>query len=394
VNFKYLYKKRMNSLPKTAGVYSFTDGRDFLYIGKAINIKNRVKNHFSRPTYKDEMFLDKTKKIGYIKTGSEIEALILESELIKKYQPKYNTLWKDDKNYFYVFATKQGQVFLSHQPTKLGPFVDGKAIKKTLRILRKVFPYYTQKKHPDGKCPWCHLNLCPGPNPDFEKHKKNMAGLKTVLKGKSQKVLKGLKKEMKETSKQKNFERAAEIRDKIFFLEKVLCNSKVISEQTTVLRTEQWIWLGRKISKIEAYDISNIQGQLATGSMVVFINGKPEKSLYRKFKIKISGKPNDTAMIKEVLKRRMKHKEWPLPDLFLIDGGKPQLSAARQIIKNIPVTALAKKHNELFINKKPILLKNMPREFSKLILQLRDEAHRFAITYHKKLREIDLGLKY
>ncbi len=129
--------------------------------------------------------------------------------------------------------------------------------------------------------------------------------------------------------------------------------------------------------------------------MVVFINGKPEKNLYRKFKIKHtnSAKPNDTAMIKEVLRRRIKHKEWPLPDLFLIDGGKPQLSAAKEVIKNIPVIALAKRNNELFIDKKPILLKDMPREISNLILQLRDEAHRFAITYHKKLREIDLGLK-
>ena len=209
-----------------------------------------------------------------------------------------------------------------------------------------------------------------------------------------QKNLKDLKKEMKKASKAQDFELASQLRDKVVSLEKVLRNSKIISDHL-VPRSGPWDWLGRKISRIEAYDISNIQGKLATGSMVVFINGKPDNSLYRKFKIKISGKPDDTAMIKEVLTRRMKHKEWPLPDLFLIDGGKGQLSTAKKVIKNIPVAALAKRNNELFIEnqKNPVLLKNMPREISDLILQLRDEAHRFAITYHKKLRKIDLGLK-
>jgi excinuclease ABC subunit C len=388
MRFHYLDKKRINSLPKTAGVYCFFDKQGFLYIGKAVNIKNRVKNHFNQPTYKDEMFLDKTKKIGYIKTDSEIKALILESELIKSHKPKYNTLWKDDKNYFYVAITKQGYVFLTHQPPTdhIGPFVDGKAIKKTLRILRKAFPYYSQKKHPKGKCPWCHLGLCPGPDPDSKKHRKNINNLKAVLKGKSKKVLTELKKEMKQASKEREFEKAGEAKDKIFFLEKVLENARIFEDLN-------YSNLKNIPQRIEAYDISNIQGQLATGSMVVFVSGKPAKDLYRKFKIKITGKPNDTAMIKEVLRRRIKHKEWPQPDFFLIDGGKPQLSAAKQVIRNIPVAALAKKHNELFIGKKPLLLKDMPRETSNLILQLRDEAHRFAITYHKKLREIDLGLK-
>ncbi len=392
-NFKF-----SKNMPGTTGVYAFSAKGGFLYIGKAANIKNRVKNHFNQPTYKDEMFLDKVKRIGYIKTESEIEALILESELIKKYKPKFNTLWKDDKNYFYVAITKQGQVFLTHQPQTtnhklptnyIGPFVDGKAIKRTLRILRKTFPYYTQKKHGKRLCSWCHLNLCPGPEPDLKKHKKNINNLKAVLRGKSQKVVIDLKKEMKASSKRQDFEKATELRDKINSLEKVLHNSKVISAKTEPLN-----WLGKKISRIEAYDISNMQGKLATGSMVVFINNKPAKDLYRKFRIKVADKPNDTAMIKEVLKRRLKHKEWPLPDIFLIDGGKPQLSAAKQVVKNIPVAALAKKNNELFIGKKkPLLLKNLSKDISNLILQLRDEAHRFAITYHKRLREIDLGLK-
>ena len=122
--------------------------------------------------------------------------------------------------------------------------------------------------------------------------------------------------------------------------------------------------------------------------MITFIDGRPEKSQYRKFKIKIAGKPNDTAMIREILSRRFRHPEWSLPDLILIDGGKAQLNAALKIVKNIKVISLSKKENKLYLKdrKKPILLKSLPREIFNLILQLRDEAHRFAISYHKKLR--------
>jgi len=401
--------KNISNLPETAGVYIFKDKGNFLYIGKAMNIKNRVKNHFQQPTYKDKIFLGRIKKVEVIETDSEIEALILESKLIKKHKPKFNTLWRDDKNYFYAAVTKEGRVFLTHQPKKIynidyiGPFVDGAAIKKTLKILRKIFPYYTQKNHPKKLCPWCHLSLCPGPNPNIKEHKKNIRNLKYVLKGKKQSVLKSLKKEMENASKRQDFELAAETRNKIQALKKTLENSKIImlppvreNENEEIKKSLEKITGKKNVSRIEAYDISNIQGQLATGSMVVFINSAPAKSLYRKFKIKISGKPNDTAMIKEVLRRRVKHKEWPLPDLFLIDGGKPQLSAAVEVLdKKYYVLALAKKHNELFIKgeKKPVLLKSLPKETSSLILRLRDEAHRFAITYHKKLREVDLDLR-
>jgi len=156
-----------------------------------------------------------------------------------------------------------------------------------------------------------------------------------------------------------------------------------------------WFHLGKcpapcllRSRRIEAYDISNIQGQQATGSMVTFIDGKPDKNLYRRFKIKMANKPNDTAMIKEVLQRRLKHEEWGWPDLILIDGGKGQLNAALSTTK-IPVMALAKKRNELYMKgrKKPVSLKNLPREIFNLILQLRDEAHRFARSYHLKLRK-------
>jgi len=440
MGFKFLSRNKISQLPKSPGVYAFKN-KEILYIGKAANIRERVKNHFQQPAYRDNLFINQVSKIGYIKTKSEIEALIFEANLIKKYQPKYNVVWRDDKNYFFVGMTNEDfpRIFLTHQPNPIsnlqftiynfaGPFVDGKALKQTLKILRKVFPYRSCKTLPKRPCLWYHLGRCPAPcliktkleeKILFEKIKKecqkNAKNVFQIFQGEKTQVLKNLKKEMKEASKLQDFERAAKMRNQIEALEKILANAKIFEPQ---LPQSDWqriqeILKGilkskRGISRIEAYDVSNIQGQLATGSMVIFVNGLPDKNFYRKFKIKITGKPNDVAMLKEVLNRRFKHPEWPFPDLILIDGGIAQLNAALKVknqprvlikkstsgvdygIKNrIKIISLAKKENKLFIEnrKEPILLKTLSREIFNLILQLRDEAHRFAISYHKKLRE-------
>jgi excinuclease ABC subunit C len=447
--FKFLNKVELEKLSKNSGVYAFKDEGEILYIGKAANLRERVKNHFAQPGYRDYLFLDKVEKIGYLKTKSEIEALILEANLIKKYQPKYNVIWKDDKNYFFVGVTKEDfpRIFWTHQPLRevgrteyevkkksskssgfklqtsyVGPFVDGKALKQTLKVLRKIFPYRSCYKIPNRPCLWYHLNRCPAPcllkskfikeiPLDSLKIKKisqqNAENLIKILKKGKNPVLKDLKREMKILAKNRNFEEAAKIRDKIEALERIMENAKIFEVKAEfkewpeieeklkgILKTK------KKISKIEAYDVSNIQGKIATGSMVTFIDGESNKNFYRRFKIKIEGKPNDIAMLKEVLSRRFNHPEWPYPDLVLIDGGRAQLNAALEVLNqhksaksaSISVLALAKSKNELFIEeqKKSILLKNLPREIFNLILQLRDEAHRFAISYHKKLREKDL----
>jgi excinuclease ABC subunit C len=438
MEFKFIEKNKILRLSKNSGVYVFKKDRKFLYIGKASNLRERVKNHFSQLAYRDSLFVNQVDKVGFIKTDSEIEALILEANLIKKYQPKYNVIWRDDKNYFYVGITKEDfpQVFITHQPKPqttnyklqteyVGPFVDGKALKETLKALRKVFPYRTCNppaggipKHP---CLWYHLDRCPAPcliKPEISGFKekirnesqRNTKNLTGILQGKRNQVLKKLKREMKKASNLEDYEKAAKIRNQIAALEKVLAHAKIFEPQPfqkidwpQIQKTLQQILKTNKvISRIEAYDISNIQGEAATGSLVTFVRGLPDKNFYRKFKIKIVGKPNDIAMIKEVLKRRLKHLEWGLPDLILIDGGKAQLNAVvkskanppsgRPKAKKIKVLAIAKKKNELFLEsqKKPILLKTLPREIFNLILELRDEAHRFAISYHRKLREIDI----
>ena len=448
---KVIRKNKIGTLPITPGVYLFyskiisnTKHLTPIYIGKAINIKDRIKNHFNQPSYRDNLFIDKVTKIGFAKTQSEIEALISEANLIKKYQPKFNVVWRDDKNYFYVAIAKNQigipYVYITHQPNNkfqilnfkfqikyVGPFVDGNALKKTLKFLRRVFPFYTLSRHPNQKCTWCHLDLCPGPNSDLQEYKKNIKKLILILKGKRKNVLNSLKKEMREFSAKKNFEEASKIRDKIYALERVMAHARVIARSDLAMTQNNWektekilqgiLEIKHSISKIECYDVSNIQGKSATGSMVVFMNGKPDKSQYKKFGIRIvqpgsardtqkrpyellEEKPNDIAMLKQVLERRFSHKEWGYPEVILIDGGRGQLNVAikskirnqnaksNSNIKKIKILAIAKGRKELFIEnkKRPIPLKNLPQEVYNLIIYLDDEAHRFALAYHQKLR--------
>ncbi len=500
-------KNTINHLPKTAGVYLFFARRslgkgglgksEIIYIGKAINIKDRVKNHFQQPSYRDNLFIEKVDKIGFINTDSEIEALILEANLIKKHQPKFNVVWKDGKNYFYVAIAQNNRkvpyIFITHQIHKskilnhkskiIGPFVEGNALKKTLKYLRRIFPYYTTTKHPKNACTWCHLGLCPGPrlfaearlaSPSGEaanllaEYKKNIKKLSLILEGKRKIVLNNLKREMQAFSKMNKFEEAGKIRDRIRALEQVMLHTKVI--ENTKIESSIWyktqeilqkiLRIKKEISKIECYDISNIQGKYAVGSMVVFKNGAPDKSQYKKFSIRVANasdtniqmhtnntnktqkrpyklleeKPNDIAMLKQVLTRRLMHPEWGYPDVMLIDGGIAQLNVAikaknesltkptavdfvRQV-KNIKIISIAKGKRELLIAASPkragarsdsetrreprsnftkkferegkpivIPLKNLPQEIYNLIVHLDDEAHRFAITYHKKVRK-------
>ena len=441
--FKIEPRLKIEKLPKTAGVYLFYENSDIIYIGKAINIKDRVKNHFLQPTYKDNLFANNVDRIGFIETGSEIEALVLEASLIKKYQPKFNAVWRDDKNYFYVAITNWKvrpsnfgrsdlpMVYITHQKSNIntqyiGPFTEGNALKKTLKYLRKVFPYYTASRHPEKKCTWCHLNLCPGPNPDLKEYKKNIKKLILILQGKRKTVLYSLKKEMQELSKQKKFEEALKVRDKISSLEQVMAHTHVIENQKFIARSDpamlnKWkktekilqrlLNVKKSISKIECYDISNIQGTQAVGSMVVFVNGAPDKSQYKKFRIRMENKPNDIAMLKEVLQRRLLHPEWGYPQVMLIDGGIAQLNIGiktknesyqkirdsvfsdttktNNTVKNIKIISIAKGKRELLIEnqKQHIPLKDLPQEIYNLIVHLDDEAHRLAISYHKKLRK-------
>ena len=340
-------KEKIEKLPETPGVYIFKDkNENILYIGKAKNIKKRVKQHFQKQQKWIWDFVEDIADVEVLECESEKEAMLLEAELIKRYQPKFNIEWKDDKNYFFVGVTKEDfpRVFLTHQ-TKLqisncklqidyfGPFVKGSELKRFLAEIRRILPFRTCKNLPKKPCLYYHLGVCLAPCQNKRQKKKYQ---------------------------------------------------KMIETLKVLLR----IYLQEDV-RIEGYDISNISGSLATGSMIVFEKGKPKKSDYRKFRIKKVKGQNDVKSLREVLLRRMKHKEWKMPDLILLDGGKGQLKAANKI--DIPTISLAKKgkhSGKLYsrFSKNFVSLNELPEEFKNLLLKVRDEAHRFAISYHKLRR--------
>jgi excinuclease ABC subunit C len=430
---KVLLPKDISLLPNTPGVYFFFGKKEILYIGKASNLKERVKNHFQNPSYKDHLFLSDVKKIGYLPFSSEIEALIQEARLIKKYQPKFNVLFRDDKNYFYLGITKEDfpRVFWTHQ-TKLksqkskvktefiGPFTDGKSLKESLKILRKIFPFRSCKKLPKNPCLYFHLNLCPGiclllkekeRYPELknelerekENYQKQIQYLKETFEGKRQDVIKKLKKEMEEFAKKEEFEKAQKIKEKIEKLQNVFAHrffwqDELPKENLGKLLKETFL-LKKEPQRIEGYDISNLGDKGIVGSLVVFLPNSDfsdyqmAKEWYRKFKIKTLKKQADVWALKEVFQRRIKHKEWPMPDLIFVDGGKAQLKAAKEAFekeKNMPFfVSLAKRGRKIytFPPLKTFPLDKFPETLKMFFLKIAKEAHRFAIKYHKLLRK-------
>ncbi len=417
------YQKQLNKIPQQPGIYIYKNQKgEIIYVGKAINLKKRVSQYFQ----KDDALGPKTQKlvsnissIDYQTVGSEIEALILESSLIKQYRPKYNSQLKDDKSYIYICITKDKipLVFSAHAakipPNALsfGPFPSGLAVKSLLKTIRRIFPFRTSSRHPQDSCLYCHLKLCPGPNPDPKTYQNNIRRIKKVLSGDFVSLRKSLLKEMLSESKNNNFERALVIRDQISYLDYIISgwhNLNNLFEQANL--PEDRVYLAtnglntllsnyfpnlKKVNRIEAYDISNLGSKYFVGSMVVFQNNIIDVNQFRKFKIYTKDTPDDQYMIKEIVWRRLKHFEWDYPDIILVDGGKPQVSAADSALKlqsrkNIALLGLAKKQETLVIKTSETFVEvNLPRnsETLKLLQRLRNEAHRFANNYRRQLQK-------
>ena len=429
--------EKLSKLPKAPGVYFFKNSSgEVFYIGKAINIKNRVQSHAIETSNKQQGTRNAIKTVEWILTANEIEALLKESRFIKKLQPKMNIRLRDDKKYFYVGFTKEElpRIFITHQPTQqrqgtrdlptgqagkrqenteyIGPFTDGDALKITMKYLRRLFPYYSTstkrphmtKKHGTLPCSWCHLDLCPGANPSKTQYKKNISAIKKILSGQRNTVAKKITAEMKRAAKEKKYEKAAEARDLVEAMENIFTHHNIVLPWAPEQNPKEPLYeeAAEYISKIigaelpvysiEGYDISNIQGKEATASMVRFDHGRPNKSLYRKFTIRSRWEPDDYRMVREVIKRRLEQEEWPMPDLILIDGGRGQLNAAlRQCqMSNVQckIVSLAKREEELYLpnRKSPIPVSKMPQDVQNLLKYVRDEAHRFAVSHHRKLR--------
>lgn len=404
-------------LPSSAGVYLFKDQFDrIIYVGKAINLKNRIGSYFKKNlnSAKTQLLVEKISKFEIVKVESEIEALILEAKLIKQYQPEYNSQLKDDKDYLYILISREEypavltgrKQDLQKAQTYFGPFPSSLSARMTLKTIRKIVPFRINcKPNSTRACLSVHLGLCPGVcqgSISAKDYQKNIAKIKRFLNGDTKWVLAQFEKEVKIYSKKQEFEKAQGVQKKIFAIknitqkvesvEKYLSGPDILESkyQGQLNNLAQILGLASIPRRIECYDISNISGTNSTGSMVVLIDGQISKNDYRRFKIKTVSGINDPAMIKEVLQRRFSN-SWPMPDLIIVDGGKSQLAAALSVLdKNklgIPVVGLAKKLEELHIpNKKlPIRLpNNSPALY--LVQKIRDEAHRFAISYHRYLR--------
>ncbi len=411
-------KEIINNLPQAPGVYQFFDiNKNLLYVGKSVSIKNRVSSYFSNKNLgpKTNELVNNINDIKYIKVFSEFEALLLESDLIRRNKPFYNIISRDDKSpiYIKISTSKVPIIEITRKPENYkmdfvkGPFPSAKTTKEILRLIRKIFPY-CQHKNPKKPCLYVHLGLCPYPYESEKtrlKYQKDITKIKKLLTGKSNMLIRNLQKEMNLYSKSMQYEEAQNIKIQIqklknlkntYYPPKDFLATPALVDDLILARLvdlKKVLGLNKIPRRLECYDISNIQGKYATGSMVVFINGASAKDQYRRFKIKFLKTPNDFEMLKEILARRFKN-DWPAADLIIIDGGKGQLSSASAIVQKykikIPIISLAKRYEEIHTNQSniPIKLKhNSPAR--QLVQAIRDEAHRFAITYHRLLRSKD-----
>lgn len=384
------------ALPDAPGVYFFKDqGGKVLYVGKAASLRRRVGSYFVKSgNNKTEVLINEAETVDWLETSTAIEALILEAKLIKKHQPLYNARTKDDTSFWYVEITKEeyprvlmvrGKDIVGRSGVTYGPFTNASDLRAALHIVRKIFPFSTHAPSEVGKarrpCFNAQIDLCPGicvGRMGKKEYARIIRNIKLFLSGNKQKLVAQLERDMKKAAKELEFEEAARLKKQLFALNHIQ-DTALITKDTKPMAPGSGV-------RIEGYDISNISGSFPVGAMVVFIDGRPAKAEYKKFKIRTIDQSDDTGMIREMLERRFGN-SWPLPDLLLIDGGKGQVNTARKVVEasglRIPVVGIAKgptrKKNE-FVGKVP---KNTDEE---TLIRVRDEAHRFAISYHKQVR--------
>jgi len=419
------YKK----FPETPGVYIMkdVDGR-ILYVGKAANLRRRVSSYFERPhDVRIQTLVSKIATINIEQKDTALEALIREAELIKTLTPPFNVREKDDKSFLYFEITREkfprvllvrgagvteGRGGVVAERGRYGPFTSASSAREALRILRRIFPWSTHDPDEVGElkrpCFNYEIGLCPGTCIGAitqAEYGKTIERLKLFFEGKKERVIKAIEKDMKAAAKKEDFERAEKLRRQMFALRHIR-DTALISDNDALMNSSGQLKEdgAPRGYRIEGYDISNISGTSAVGSMVVFVDGQPDKNEYRKFKIKSIFQPNDVGMLKEVLERRFAHSaiagsdgadalkgkaRWPMPDLVLIDGGLAQVNTARRVLLRagikLPILGIAKgprrDRNDII----GLIPKGVRKE---TLIKVRDEAHRFAITYHKALRRV------
>src|SRR5680860_616912 len=453
-------QSRLKTLPLSPGVYFHKDKNgEIIYIGKAAILKNRVKQYFQNTRDMDAKTRALVAEIAdtdWVQTESEIDALFLEAEMVKRYMPRYNILLRDDKSLIFVRIDMNNQwpfVSFTRNPSDdgadyFGPYYNSFAVKKALRYLRRVFSYYTKfpglnpgKNKPDLDA---HLGLSPV-DMKSDEYKANLRGLISYIKGNRKKLLADLERDMKIAAKKHDFELAAIIRNKIHNLrelqQRIMFGDKEfldISKDKALADLKDLLGLAKIPARIEGYDISHMSGTNVVASMVVFTNGVSDREQYRKFKTRIEHN-NDFYNMNETITRRLSQKNlknWGKPDLVLIDGGKGQLDATLRARdkcgqEDIPFIGMAKKFEQIIItnpkkhtitpnqtfrglsleNRKCVVILNLKKleelngyvidsgyfsiinlpnstHIIKLLQRVRDESHRFAISYHTVLKRV------
>jgi excinuclease ABC subunit C len=461
---------KLKDLPKEPGVYFHKDAEDrIIYVGKAAVLRNRVRQYFQKSRARDpktEALVAEIHDTDWMVVESELEALFLEAEMIRRYMPRYNILLRDDKSMSYIridYDSDYPTVTITRRPLDdgaryFGPYLSALTVKRALRVLRRIFPFAIKKNEGQKRTTlYYHLGLDPGleeGKTTLEEYRACLRKLISVIEGKRSKIIKELEKDMQALAKQQKFEEAARARNQLTLLKnlsrQVIFSDKEfldISKDHALTELVNMLSLPKYPYRIEGYDISHMQGTDVVASMVVFTNGVSNKGEYRKFKTK-KDHNNDFYNMHETIKRRFSEKNikaWGKPDLVLIDGGKGQLDAAIRArdeagYPQVAFVGLAKREEQIVIKKpqwtvpaeatevaegtteyqskaKPatstassnveldaevlqklggfasesddFILTNVPHNTNvvKLLQRIRDESHRFAVSYHSVLKE-------
>lgn len=413
---KALAKEIIKELPREPGVYLYkSEEGEVLYVGKATSLRSRVGQYFSGQEeksrgYRMRLLTEQTQEIEIRQTDSVLEALILEATLIKEFQPKYNIDGKDDKSYSFFVITKEEyprvlivretdfvkEKFQKPEITKgkkFGPYTSKDQMYTALKIIRRIFPFHERHERSEKGCLDHQIGLCPGPfagKISQDDYKRNMRNISLFLSGHKGKILKGLEVAMRKHAKAEEFEEAELCKRQIYALTHIN-DVALISRKDNMLPN-----LDGTRTRLEAYDISHLGGEFMVASMVVFVNGEADKKSYRKFKIKAVEGINDVAAMREVIARRLGHLEdWGVPTAIILDGGQGHINMCENLFKgfNVPKTigllSVAKGPTRKKVDVYQTAKYPVAREIVEDLITLealREEAHRFAITFHKQLR--------
>ena len=406
MNKSQTLKHKVSELPNTPGVYLFKDAEgNIIYVGKAKSLKKRVSSYFNRALdAKTQIMVSKIADLEYRLCRTESLALLLEAGLIQQYMPKYNISLPDDKSFPFIKITSEDfpRICVTRKKEDdgahyIGPYTSAQLLREALVIIRRQFPYRSCKTLPKKACMFYRIGLSPAPcigKISKDEYAKIIEKILLLLEGKTDALIEELTEDMNTKAMNREFEVAAEIRDKIAALSSISANRIGFDSQIEEEGLRDMLGLKKPPQRIEAFDISNIHGKEACGSMVSFYKGLPDKNNYRRFRIRTVSGIDDYAMLREVVHRRYRRvleEKLTQPDFILIDGGKAHLLVAKreldQLGIDIPLASIAKEEENIYSSTihGPLHF-NADTPALNLIRRIRDEAHRFAVAYHHVLR--------